>query len=79
MEEKQISTGEAAKISGLTIRTLQHYAAPCAFFVKVLAACQPAKAHHIDVLLRNGKKRRAVSPPVLSCFQWERVSVVMPP
>lgn len=55
------------------------YAAPCAFFVKVLAACQPAKAHHVDVLLRNGKKRRAVSPPVLSCFHWERVSVVMPP
>lgn len=25
MSEKQISTGEAAKISGLTIRTLQHY------------------------------------------------------
>lgn len=25
MHEKQISTGEAAKISGLTIRTLQHY------------------------------------------------------
>lgn len=25
MREKQISTGEAAKISGLTIRTLQHY------------------------------------------------------
>ena len=25
MGEKQISTGEAAKISGLTIRTLQHY------------------------------------------------------
>ena len=25
MEEKQISTGEVAKISGLTIRTLQHY------------------------------------------------------
>ena len=43
------------------------YAAPCAFFVKVLGACQPAKAHHEDVLLRNGKKRRAVMPPVLSC------------
>ena len=25
MGEKQISTGEVAKISGLTIRTLQHY------------------------------------------------------
>ncbi|MFQ6827929.1 MAG: MerR family DNA-binding transcriptional regulator [Faecalimonas sp.] len=25
MKEKQFSTGEAAKISGLTIRTLQHY------------------------------------------------------
>ena len=25
MDEKQISTGEVAKISGLTIRTLQHY------------------------------------------------------
>ena len=25
MDEKQISTGEAAKISGLTIRTLQYY------------------------------------------------------
>ena len=48
------------------------YAAPCAFFVKVPGACQPAKTHHADVLLRNGKKRRAVSPPVLSCFQWER-------
>lgn len=55
------------------------YAAPCAFFVKVPGACQPAKTHHADVLLRNGKKRRAVSPPVLSCFHWERVSVVMPP
>ena len=43
------------------------YAAPCAFFVKVLGACQPAKAHHEDVLLRNGKKQRAVMPPVLSC------------
>ena len=25
MAEQQFSTGEAAKISGLTIRTLQHY------------------------------------------------------